>query len=387
MSIITEDTIVIKREAEEKLKSDFETGREWCRIQNEKCVFRNKDYAVYVFDTDGGQPWDVMFGSEYEKLQLTSSDIVVTETNYLDDEKPWTRAGGVDIDESLIEYAKNLFEKDEWEEINEKIMYSNAETIGKAGKDDDIEFISCLRLVSDSEELSEEEREAIIYQADNYISHVSARRYCDMTEEFFLAGQADLNFLYKYEVEEEDYILFDALVASYRRACVSIFGDGVLPHTEFYDEINATEENMTKYPFDYLGYQTHVFLRSITTKKSEEVLSYLANDKFLVKQANEYLKRIEDPEIDILQTPADQIKKCLAALEERFVFSIYGMQMGDEPTITTAVNAQSAIFRKKLAEEGTGKIPMGAFLSKDEIKDLVQRRKQVKERQAKSLQR
>ena len=126
MSCFTENTIVVKREAEEKLKHDLEAGRDWCRIRGDKCVFRNNKYAVYIFDCNGDQPWEVMFGEDRDNLLLEWSDIVATETYYGDGR--WTRVyknGRIeDTRFKLVTYMKNRLTPDEYEIIKKKTAYS-----------------------------------------------------------------------------------------------------------------------------------------------------------------------------------------------------------------------------------------------------------------------
>lgn len=125
MSCLTENTIVVKREAEERLVHDLEVGRGWCRIRNETCVFKNDEYVIYVFDANGDQPWDVMFGTEWKKLKLQREDIVATEINYLEGDVCWTRTGDAEIDETLIQYMKKFLTPEEWEVVKEETEYSN----------------------------------------------------------------------------------------------------------------------------------------------------------------------------------------------------------------------------------------------------------------------
>ena len=129
MSCLTENTIVIKPDAEERLKHDLEFARDtWCRINGDKCVFRNKDYVVYIFDCNGDQPWEIMDGEERDALQLERSDVVVTETNYGD--FCWTlinkgkKKGLRDTRWHLITYMKRRVTPDEFEILKERIAYS-----------------------------------------------------------------------------------------------------------------------------------------------------------------------------------------------------------------------------------------------------------------------
>ena len=374
MSGITENTIIVKREAEERLVHDLDWARDWFEINSDRCAFRNDAYCVYTFEANDGQPWDVLLGKEYENLKLSPSDIVVTETDFLDEDELMTKVGGTGIRESLIQYAKPLFTEKEWEEIKENTKYSNA---------DSITIMNCVRLVAPGEDLTESEKEAIIKKADSTLSMVSARRYCNMSEVFFLYGQIEENFLYPGVMEEDDYRLFEALVASYRKACVSLFGAGIVPRTWLYDDIKATEENMTASPYDYLGFQTHVFLRAITAKKDNEIFAILAKDKDLVQKAAEYFKRMEEPESDIPSDPESQIKKCLESIEKLLIYVLPGMGRGDEPRLPLAIRVQSLILSKKLAKSGSEKVPIGAFYTKAEIKEIAKSMDQAKEKKGK----
>lgn len=233
----------------------------------------------------------------------------------------------------------------------------------------EIMFLNCMELVSPDTELTEAERNGIVKRTGAFLSHVSARRYVDLDEEFFLYGGIEENPLFFAPMEEEEYLLYNSLVNAYRKECVSMFGEGILPHTEYYDEAGATEERMTGDPYDYLGYQTHIFLRSITTKQYREICSAIARDEDLMNRIAE----LSDPDsTEEEKGPADLVRSFMDTMEHRFVYSLPGMCMGDEAPLSLAIQVQHAIFCRMLAENGDGeKVPIRAFLSDRELRSLA----------------
>ena len=233
-----------------------------------------------------------------------------------------------------------------------------------------IEFMNCINAVSsDLTELTEGQRNGIIGKTSGFLDHISAGRYCDLDEEFFLQGGVEENMFAAVPLEEEDYLLFDALVNAYRKECVSLFGEEILPRTEYYSDIGATEEKMTEDPFDYLGYQTHVFLRAVTLKRCGEIFSAIAQDGELVCRLDERLSDF-DPDYPAGEVaPGKVVSSYMNTLEQCFVISFPGARMGDETPLPLAIQVQHAVFCRLLAESGE-KVPIGVFLSQKELESL-----------------
>jgi len=94
MSYITENTIVIKPDAEERVVNDLkEYG---CSGINS--VWRNDKMVIILFDNNGDNPWDI---EGTINLQADWEDFYVIETNYGDDDGYWTQ---VFVDGQCVPY-------------------------------------------------------------------------------------------------------------------------------------------------------------------------------------------------------------------------------------------------------------------------------------------
>ena len=249
----------------------------------------------------------------------------------------------------------------------------------------DIEFIDQIRLVSSAEALTEEERKSIIETADNFLSHVSARRFCDMTEEFFLDGEVEENQYFYAPMEAEDFYLFEEMITAYRTACTVQFGKEIIPQNDILDELGVSEENMIIDPYNYGGYNMHIFLRAITKTRKEEILEGVAENKDLVRKVKTKMqtameKEESEPEAKLPGTDAGILEAYLDNTERRFMYSLPGMRMGDEAPVSLAIEIQSAIFRKKLAEERNIPVPIGAFLTREEIQSAARKKTEKKQK-------
>lgn len=120
MSQITENTIIIKNEIEEMF---LEKTKEIERItlDSVRCVFKNEEKCVYIFDSNGDAGDD---------LSNAGIKYLAIETNYLDGEEPWTRYfdedghekdGDLLSEKTLTEY----FSKKEIKKICKKIKYTD----------------------------------------------------------------------------------------------------------------------------------------------------------------------------------------------------------------------------------------------------------------------
>lgn len=74
MSMITENTIIIKTENYDLFLKDVESFGTERRISNIETVYKSSDYMVIVFDCNGDVPWEI---------DNTECPYEVLETNYL----------------------------------------------------------------------------------------------------------------------------------------------------------------------------------------------------------------------------------------------------------------------------------------------------------------
>ena len=120
MSMITENTVVIRSKDVEKLHEAFQQQIEtYGLVDNPVEVFNNGNISIWVFDCNG-QPLGVE-----ENL-----DFLILETNYLDDEPYYTQCYDenkgycVDTEQTAEELIRKMVTVNEFEEIRERIGYS-----------------------------------------------------------------------------------------------------------------------------------------------------------------------------------------------------------------------------------------------------------------------
>ncbi len=121
MSMITENTIVMRTQDIDKLKHAVEQHKAEYdyRIEEPKEVFRNNEIAIFVFDCNG-QP----LGLE-ENL-----DWLVLETNFLDGEEYYTqwfnpeRGCYEETDDTAEELIEKMLDKETFAAIKNSIRYS-----------------------------------------------------------------------------------------------------------------------------------------------------------------------------------------------------------------------------------------------------------------------
>ena len=127
MSCITENTIVIKPLAEKTLLEDIRKVEDEFRIGGLQCIFRNKDYLVYIFDCNGDQPWEIV-DSGFLDLDF-SKDVYASETYYPEDGR-WTQVfdenfGKIgDSFRKLITLMKSKLTNSEYIDLKQKIQYT-----------------------------------------------------------------------------------------------------------------------------------------------------------------------------------------------------------------------------------------------------------------------
>ena len=104
MSMITENTVVIKQSALQRVLHDlYEYG-----CSNVKKVWSNDTKIVIIFDNNGDSPWDILTDYEAKK-----GDILAIETNYGDGDGYWTRVwteyGESMYDGDLLDYSQCIW--------------------------------------------------------------------------------------------------------------------------------------------------------------------------------------------------------------------------------------------------------------------------------------
>ncbi len=127
MSCITENTIVIRPEAEPVLLSDIEKVGDIYRVSDLKCKFRNNEYVAYIFDCNGDQPWEV---ADAGTLDLDfEKDVIGTETVYPDGGR-WTQILDTktgyweDSDKKLSTIMKQKLTPEEFEAYKKGTAYT-----------------------------------------------------------------------------------------------------------------------------------------------------------------------------------------------------------------------------------------------------------------------
>lgn len=120
MSQITENTVIIKPDAEARLLEDLNSVDYVSGIYK---AFENKDMIIYNFDCNGDVPWEIEDSSTM-KLDY-QNDLIALETNYLDGDGYWTRTPKGDVKEAnLILWLKGKVTKAELKTIRKHTEYS-----------------------------------------------------------------------------------------------------------------------------------------------------------------------------------------------------------------------------------------------------------------------
>ncbi|MBR6475397.1 MAG: hypothetical protein IKS98_08095 [Lachnospiraceae bacterium] len=129
MSCITENTLVVRASVENKAITDLRNYG--CDGIN--CIVRTDEYVCVVYDCNGDSPWDIC---ERDELLLPDMNgIVALETNYGDEDGPWTRVFDdrkgylVDYDGSIFTYMKDILNESDYLDFVERAEY----TIGGDG--------------------------------------------------------------------------------------------------------------------------------------------------------------------------------------------------------------------------------------------------------------
>ena len=105
MSMITECTVVIKKEDATKLEQLAKERKN--RESNVVQAFSNKDICVYVFDCNG------------EPLNIQDNiDCIIVEVNYGGSEEFWTLHNGKDSDKSATELLREMLTEKEFDSLH-----------------------------------------------------------------------------------------------------------------------------------------------------------------------------------------------------------------------------------------------------------------------------
>ena len=119
MSMITENTVVIKQSALQRVLHDlYGYG-----CSNIKKVWSNDTKIVIIFDNNGDSPWDILTDYEAKK-----GDILAIETNYGDGDGYWTRVwteyGESMYDGELLDWLHDVLTEQEYNEVKPLIAYT-----------------------------------------------------------------------------------------------------------------------------------------------------------------------------------------------------------------------------------------------------------------------
>jgi len=121
MSCITENTIVIKPDAEERVMNDLR-GYGCSGINS---VWRNDKMVIILFDNNGDNPWDI---EGINNLQADWEDFYVIETNYGDDDGYWTQVfvdgHGVPYDGEALDWLYDNLDISEYYTVKDLIAYN-----------------------------------------------------------------------------------------------------------------------------------------------------------------------------------------------------------------------------------------------------------------------
>lgn len=121
MSMITENTIAIKPDAEERVMNDL--AGYGCSGINK--VFQNDKMVIILFDNNGDNPWDIQ-GTV--NTQADWEDFYVIETNYGDSDGYWTQIftpeDRQDSDKTFLHWVKHEVTPEEYAIIKKKTRYT-----------------------------------------------------------------------------------------------------------------------------------------------------------------------------------------------------------------------------------------------------------------------
>ena len=122
MSCITENTVVIKSNAVDRVMFDLQDYG----CSGIKNVWSNDKMVVILFDNNGDSPWDIK-GTANTQAQW--DDILALETNYGDDDGYWTQIiteeyGAAHFDGELLDWLHDVLTEQEYNEVKPLIAYT-----------------------------------------------------------------------------------------------------------------------------------------------------------------------------------------------------------------------------------------------------------------------
>lgn len=124
MSCLTENTLVIRAGVENEAIADLRNYG--CDGIN--CIVRTDEYVCVVYDCNGDSPWDILPSDEVQLQDM--GGIVAIETNYGDEDGPWTRIFDekkgylVDYEDSIFSYMKGILDGDSYLDFVERAEYT-----------------------------------------------------------------------------------------------------------------------------------------------------------------------------------------------------------------------------------------------------------------------
>ena len=122
MSCITENTVVCKPDAEERVLNDL--ADYGCSGINK--VWSNDKMVIILFDCNGDNPWDIQGTSN---TQADWEDLLAIETNYGDGDGYWTQTiteeyGAGVFDGELLDWLHDILTEQEYNEVKSLIGYT-----------------------------------------------------------------------------------------------------------------------------------------------------------------------------------------------------------------------------------------------------------------------
>lgn len=122
MSCITENTVVIKPNAVDRVMFDLQDYG----CSGIKNVWSNDKMVIILFDCNGDNPWDIQ-GTDH--TQAGWDDILAIETNYGDGDGYWTQIitkeyGAGVFDGELLDWLHDVLTEQEYNEVKPLIEYT-----------------------------------------------------------------------------------------------------------------------------------------------------------------------------------------------------------------------------------------------------------------------
>lgn len=116
MSQITENTIVLPAEAEERFLQQVAQYQDQYRLADITRVYHDQRITIYTFDCNGDNPW---------MIECTALPWHILEINYLDGEGPYTMLPEGDSEQCCASLLAEMIEGEALVKAKEKIAYSS----------------------------------------------------------------------------------------------------------------------------------------------------------------------------------------------------------------------------------------------------------------------